>query len=466
MKTIAKVFAVLGWWLLLSSQSVAQAAQQDGGVLADDDTSSSVSYGLDVSFPILNRVSTNYPHLEHNQKNFSFSTPRKYENMPLQILGDRQEVYLDHLDGCREYYSETGEGYLCDTYEYDRMLMNKRQPQSMINLTETGFKKIRAPEHLRDLIEDFWNKNKDKKDLQQEAWGAGNSYVNHWNQPTTLVSVDDTGLRGSGQNLKRHIWSAASATLEEWTQQELQPCSLYGIRVYHEGAIMLPHVDRLPLVASAMIGVAQDVDEDWPLEIYDHDGRAHNITINPGDMLLFESHSVIHGHPFPLKGKFHAMIFIHFEPTGHPLRKNENGSYSYLRSHEDDGQDEEGEGNGSKKQLSKSERSKKEKDVEKQHHVDTLNGIGGQSSSISAENHLPPYIKRESPEEAHWLQQHPDGWTPVSIRKMERTILRVGFLGFFLTSALYCFPRSNECSLLRYYRRRRILQPNRARLTN
>jgi hypothetical protein len=38
-----------------------------------------------------------------------------------------------------------------------------------------------------------------------------------------------------------------------------------GIRVYHEGAFMLPHVDRLPLVASAMIGVAQDVDEDWPL---------------------------------------------------------------------------------------------------------------------------------------------------------------------------------------------------------
>jgi hypothetical protein len=27
---------------------------------------------------------------------------------------------------------------------------------------------------------------------------------------------------------------------------------------------------------------------------------------------------------------------------------------------------------------------------------------------------LPPYIKRESPEEAHWLLHHPAGWTPVS----------------------------------------------------
>ena len=137
----------------------------------------------------------------------------------------------------------------------------------MVNLTETGFKKIRAPPNLKELIADFWDKNRDHQARHpvEENWGAGNSYVNHWEVPTTLVSVDDTGLRGSGTTLKRHIWAAASATLEEWTQQELQPCSLYGIRVYHEGAIMMPHVDRLPLVASAMIGVAEDVDEDWPL---------------------------------------------------------------------------------------------------------------------------------------------------------------------------------------------------------
>lgn len=40
-------------------------------------------------------------------------------------------------------------------------------------------------------------------------------------------------------------------------------CSLYGIRVYKEGAVLAPHVDRLPLVSSAIINVAQDVDEPW-----------------------------------------------------------------------------------------------------------------------------------------------------------------------------------------------------------
>jgi len=52
----------------------------------------------------------------------------------------------------------------------------------------------------------------------------------------------------------------------------------------------------------------------WPLEVYGHDGRAYNVSMEPGDMVLYESHSVIHGRPFPLKGRFFANIFIHFEP--------------------------------------------------------------------------------------------------------------------------------------------------------
>jgi prolyl 4-hydroxylase len=60
----------------------------------------------------------------------------------------------------------------------------------------------------------------------------------------------------------------------------------------------------LPLVSSAIINVAQDVDEAWPLEVYSHDGKAYNVTMEPGDMVLYESHTVIHGRPFAMKGKF------------------------------------------------------------------------------------------------------------------------------------------------------------------
>jgi prolyl 4-hydroxylase len=43
------------------------------------------------------------------------------------------------------------------------------------------------------------------------------------------------------------------------------------------------------------VQVDQEVDEPWPLEVYGHDGKAVNVTMEPGDMVLYESHSVIHG---------------------------------------------------------------------------------------------------------------------------------------------------------------------------
>merc|ERR1712226_1455272 len=96
----------------------------------------------------------------------------------------------------------------------------------------------------------------------------------------------------------------------------------YGIRIYKEGAVLATHVDRMPLVSSAIVNVAQDVDEPWPIEVIGHDGKAHNVTMLPGDMVLYESHSVLHGRPFPLKGEYMANIFIHFEPVGHSIRHN------------------------------------------------------------------------------------------------------------------------------------------------
>jgi len=36
------------------------------------------------------------------------------------------------------------------------------------------------------------------------------------------------------------------------------------------------------------------------------------IQMEPGDLVLYESHSVVHGRPFPLKGKYYANVFIHF----------------------------------------------------------------------------------------------------------------------------------------------------------
>ena len=248
-----------------------------------------VEYGVDISYPIHRyEASNNYDSYPHNQDP-TVPVPKSLKEMPVQIMGDKREEYLNHMKGCWDMYDARS----CKQTEKDRVDMNLRQPQSMQNYTDIGIKKIRAPADLMELVVPFFEKNKHL--AQTEKWSHGNTYTNHWASPTKMLSVEQTAIPGGGRKLKNKIYNAAQDILEEWSGEELTPVSLYGIRIYEEGSILAPHVDRLPLVTSAIINVAQDVDEPWPIEVYAHDGKAYNITMEPGDMVLYESHSVIHG---------------------------------------------------------------------------------------------------------------------------------------------------------------------------
>jgi len=123
---------------------------------------------------------------------------------------------------------------------------------------------MRAPEKLYNIILEFYNRNKGKD--TEEKWPAGSIYVNHWDSKTTMINFENSQFRG-GFDTKQQIWDEAKPILEEWTKQKLTQTSLYGIRVYHDGAILATHVDRLPLVSSAIIQVDQDIDEPWPIEV-------------------------------------------------------------------------------------------------------------------------------------------------------------------------------------------------------
>ncbi|KAG7347910.1 ankyrin repeat domain protein [Nitzschia inconspicua] len=254
------------------------------------DENNGIPYGVDCSFPI------HYKNLRCNG-----------------LLPEQESIYGTFMEGC---YAKYGSKH-CDDYENDRIEMNLKQPESMVNYTDTGFKKIKAPTELFQLLKTHFDRNHAK--MKEEKWPKGNIYVNHWASPTYMISVEDTEMEGGSLDLKNKVWNAAKPVVEAWTGMELKPTSQYGIRVYTEGAILNPHADRLPLVSSAIVNVAQDVDEDWLLEVYDRDGNAVNVTMEPGDMVLYESGSLIHGRPFPLKGRYYANIFIHFEPTGRPL---------------------------------------------------------------------------------------------------------------------------------------------------
>mmetsp|Transcript_11890 Transcript_11890/g.17353 ORF Transcript_11890/g.17353 Transcript_11890/m.17353 type:complete len:475 (-) Transcript_11890:1397-2821(-) len=345
---------------------------------AEDDP---VEYGVDVSFPIQREtVSTNYPWLPHNADPANNPTPPEYEGMPIQWLGNKQKEYDDFLQGCVKHYGKYGK--VCFSTEHDRVAMSLRQPHSMQNYTELGFKKIRTPPEVWKLIESFWEKNKDARG--PENWPKGNTYTNHWDAPTHMISVDNQRLRGGGSGLKQALWDAARDTIQEWTGQQLTQCSLYGVRIYTEGARLATHVDRLPLVSSAIVNVAQDVDEPWPIEVIGHDGKAHNVTMEPGDMVLYESHSVLHGRPFPMKGRFYANLFIHFEPTGHSLRHEARVNTGV--------------------------------DV----HEEYKKAVERRSGGHEADHHgLPSYIKEGSEEAKTWHQRHPDNHRSAKVRSFQ-----------------------------------------------
>ena len=131
--------------LLAGNRDAAKAAFWSGNEerqVQEQDASTSeggqVHYGVDVSFPIhYHHVSTNYDWLPHNL-NPSIRTPKEFEEMVPQPLGNKQEFYNHFMKTCRDAYGK--KGIRCQQTEDDRVAMNLRQPQSMQNYTDVGFK--------------------------------------------------------------------------------------------------------------------------------------------------------------------------------------------------------------------------------------------------------------------------------------------------------------------------------------
>jgi hypothetical protein len=144
---------------------------------------------------------------------------------------------------------------------------------------------------------------------------AGDTTSNHWASPTFRVALGGSGLHGDTEKLRTAIAESAQERLEEWTGEKLRLTSgPSSIRVHSSGAIVSPHANQLSQVfASAIINVAQDVKEPWPLVVVSSDGITREITLLPGEMALIESSSTIRGFPYALQGKFMANTIVHFE---------------------------------------------------------------------------------------------------------------------------------------------------------
>lgn len=204
------------------------------GVTAAIDTSSVLSYGPsdDASWAIQSRRVSNL------------------------LSSNKQSIYDNHIKECNlaamEDQKQAGgklDRRFCSFNDGIRMRMNRNQPSSVYNYTAMGFEKIRAPSKLFETIRDFYYENKDKR---SQEWSSINTYQNLWDIPSTIVRLEDDRLTGGGEKIKAQVWEEAQKLLEAWTGQHLRAVSLYGVREYHRGSILAPHVDRMPLITSAI----------------------------------------------------------------------------------------------------------------------------------------------------------------------------------------------------------------------
>lgn len=215
---------------------------------------------------------------------------------------------------------------------------NAGQPPLVPQFTRVGFQKLSIP---RDILAHILTNRKkllsNKKKWKVEYCVPGMQNCNRIVESKTAqecheVSRENYFYLPLSQNTLDDIFQRLLPMAERWIGNKIKliGAQVYGIRKYTRGATLAQHVDHLRThVISAILNIKQDVDEDWPLQIYDHDGRLHNIFLKPGEMIWYESAKLVHARAVPLNGSYFENIFVHYMPRAQQWYQSDyNANYA------------------------------------------------------------------------------------------------------------------------------------------
>ncbi|KAG7368888.1 2-oxyglutarate/Fe(II) oxygenase [Nitzschia inconspicua] len=175
-----------------------------------------------------------------------------------------------------------------------------------------GFKKGRLPPDVFASIGAFYYNN--AKSVVREEWDNKGVFVNWWETDVMFVQIP--------WNLKMIYQERLKTMVEEWAGEPVEQTVMYGLRMYTEGARLLTHVDRHSTHAvSLIVNVAQgNLTEPWPVEVQDHANRMHEVIMEPGDVVYYESAKCLHARNRPMRGPnaYYVNLFTHYRPVGDP----------------------------------------------------------------------------------------------------------------------------------------------------
>jgi len=190
--------------------------------------------------------------------------------------------------------------------ESDGEVFKKKTNSRIKSYTREGFKKTKLDNALYQELLKFYLKNR-SKDKSEHIEGNFVFIPESKKEATRIIELS--------RELKEKIHFSLQKPLQNWSNLILEPTFVYGIRVYQEGSLLIPHRDRENThIISAIINIDQEVEEEWPLIIEDHFYRKHEVILKPGEVIYYESAKLLHGRPIPLNGKSFANIFCHFMP--------------------------------------------------------------------------------------------------------------------------------------------------------
>ena len=170
------------------------------------------------------------------------------------------------------------------------------------SFTETGFAKMKTPSAVHRALRAAYDARVDRHFTET---------ADELHMPTGTPDFIDI------EDIKGHFHFALQSMHEEWSGQELQPTAVYGLRVYRNGQTLLPHIDTLEThVISSIVHIAHDTNTPWPLWITDLQGNEHEIVLEEGEMLLYESARCPHARLVPLDGTAYCSLFVHYRPVG------------------------------------------------------------------------------------------------------------------------------------------------------
>lgn len=183
-----------------------------------------------------------------------------------------------------------------------------------------AFDKGRLPDDMFASLGSYYYNNRNPPHKVLEEWGSHKGiFVNYWETDVNFIQIP-WHLKARWQGRLREL-------VEAWAGVELETTDMYGMREYTKGARLLTHVDRESThAASLIVNIAQEnVSRPWTIEVLDHADRLHEVVMEPGDIVYYESAKALHGRNTPLQSGNYINLFTHYRPTDDPdwyLREN------------------------------------------------------------------------------------------------------------------------------------------------